>query len=775
MEESQLFINQKTVEEALYTRLQQKMLDELQRLSGKVWTDFNAHDPGVTVADIANYALTETDYKLGFSLTDYLTDSEGIFEPEKYGLFFPEKVYPTTPVTLEDYRKLLIERFPNLEKIEIYCKKDTGSYEIRIVPPALGNPRHDIETQVKKFFHENRNLCENLDSVTTVTPPLLNLHSEFEIEPGEDATNLLAQVYWKIMQYLSGSIQIEQAQERPFSKLSPGEWFEGPTGTTRVVIPKQKNTEHDLYETLVRIKGIKVFKTCYLLNNNKIQTDFKDGYGLYVPKHPREFNVRIRIGNSEMPVDTERFIEKLQALYFSKSSFRLRRRAQIEVQTDRSTLPGTYRNVFGHSPVAADLPACYATTAKELPACVPPEERSKAKNFGSYLELFDLVVRRGLTELKKTGELLSIRENTGVLSRMETLDQEQLRMRKTNDRYRYVAPLKNEYLDFLDHLYGVDSQLEWANKFSYYSETEEERTGRRLAFLRQVPELTRTRSKAANIYGERDAENIPTVKKYISYLLDLNRDEGISVGNILPGHNLILMGDGKESKPFRDKLNSMLINEKILDSAHVEAVIMDTPPRTEEETIAGYEELRHDLPIFHTNLISGGLFRRGIDLNDYKLVRMESKEYLLVFWNREEETWMNLGRSDNKKKLNRWANTLRRYLQDLNRQCEALYVMEHNLFSPPLLFTASFIFTGWTARMKSPRFREICSRLVRSLLPAHLKARMYWLDVSQMQYFEENYHKWRKALSDDDLREEQKTLQNKILDILETAKKEEEA
>ena len=33
---------------------------------------------------------------------DYLTGEDGIFEPERFGLFPPEKVYTTAPVTLED-------------------------------------------------------------------------------------------------------------------------------------------------------------------------------------------------------------------------------------------------------------------------------------------------------------------------------------------------------------------------------------------------------------------------------------------------------------------------------------------------------------------------------------------------------------------------------------------------------------------------------------------------------------------------------------------------
>lgn len=66
MDDQHPYIKQQAEDESLYSHLQKKTLEEVQRLSGKVWTDFNAHDPGITLADIANYALTETNYKLGF-------------------------------------------------------------------------------------------------------------------------------------------------------------------------------------------------------------------------------------------------------------------------------------------------------------------------------------------------------------------------------------------------------------------------------------------------------------------------------------------------------------------------------------------------------------------------------------------------------------------------------------------------------------------------------------------------------------------------------------
>ena len=78
------YIRQLAENENLYSYLQRQTLEEVHRLSGKVWTDFNAHDPGVTLVDIANYALTEMDYKLGFGTMDYLTGEDGIFKPERF-------------------------------------------------------------------------------------------------------------------------------------------------------------------------------------------------------------------------------------------------------------------------------------------------------------------------------------------------------------------------------------------------------------------------------------------------------------------------------------------------------------------------------------------------------------------------------------------------------------------------------------------------------------------------------------------------------------------
>ena len=268
MDTNQLYISRPSEGEDLYTQLQQHTLDELERIAGTVWTDFNAHDPGITIADTANYALTEMDYKLSFSLEEYLTNKKGTYLIEEYGLFPSEQVYPTTPVTIDDYRKLLLAHFPMLENVKVEADKKMGTYNFSLRFSPYYIRQNIIEERIRELFHCNRNLCENIDKITIETPKTLSFKADFEIYPDGDSTDILVQIYWLAMQYLSGSIKIEHESPEGFVTIQPEAWYEGPVDDVRVTIPTQGDTQHEIYWLFCKIKGVKSFKTCYFHKNN---------------------------------------------------------------------------------------------------------------------------------------------------------------------------------------------------------------------------------------------------------------------------------------------------------------------------------------------------------------------------------------------------------------------------------------------------------------------------------------------------------------------------
>lgn len=671
--------------------------------------------------------------------------------------FPPESVYPCAPVTAGDYRRAILTRFPDVENADVIPGQG-GCYHVRLrVSPF--SP--DMASQVLGFLNRHRNLCERFGDVQVVSPEELFFHADFGIATGENATEILVQVYWTAMQYLSGSVEVAFRTAGSPLPMREDEWYEGPVRNARAEIPVQKDTETELYVLLTRIPGIVSFKTCYFKDKNgHTVTDFKTGYTLHLSK---DFgNVKVRNGNETVHVDGDEFMERLQAKYFMRSTFRARRLMQErEARYSESTgsygkageekvtlYPSEYRDVYGHTPLADDLPSCYATSDRDFLRDSPATEKAAARNFGNYLRLFDLLMQRGLCELDGLKRVLSLDAADSEPSRMEILSEKVLAMRKYNDRYRDTKELKTRYMNFLDGLYGVDSEPEWMKEFDCYGQTADDRLRRRMRFLKALPAMVRDRSRSFDITGTFGGENVPTVKKYLSLLLDFDTDEETTVGNILPAHNLILMGDGERGERFRGLVSSQMIDDDLFDSGSVEAIEEDTPPASKEEKLKRYENLRRHLPIFNSNWINGSLFREGIKLSNYNLVSVGGGEWLLVFRGKEDEKRMNLGRSDSRETLSTWANTLCRYLRELNRQCEAVYVIEKNLFDPAEPFTVMLVFTGWTARTRSPRFREACMRLARSVMPPHLKMETYWISALQMQYFEDGYKKWRESMSE---------------------------
>jgi hypothetical protein len=100
-----------------YPFLRETGLQYLQALSGKIWTDYNIHDPGITMLELLCYAITDIGYRARFPMADLLT-REGASAPDKTNSFFTAKEILTThPVTVEDYRRLLIDKIPGLKNV----------------------------------------------------------------------------------------------------------------------------------------------------------------------------------------------------------------------------------------------------------------------------------------------------------------------------------------------------------------------------------------------------------------------------------------------------------------------------------------------------------------------------------------------------------------------------------------------------------------------------------------------------------------------------------
>lgn len=108
MAETFYIAEQRQLPEALnYEWLRAEGMRHIEQMGNQLWTDYNAHDPGITLLEAMVYVLTELGYRNSFDIADLLTAKDGLI---KNNTFFTAKNSLTTaPVSVLDYRKLLID------------------------------------------------------------------------------------------------------------------------------------------------------------------------------------------------------------------------------------------------------------------------------------------------------------------------------------------------------------------------------------------------------------------------------------------------------------------------------------------------------------------------------------------------------------------------------------------------------------------------------------------------------------------------------------------
>src|SRR5690606_13404824 len=171
-------------------------LDGIRRLSRRLWTDHNIHDPGITTLELACYALTELAYRAEFSVEDLLATSEDNAGNMARQFHTPRTILPNRPLTARDYRKLMIDldgvknAWLEIAPHRIYADtveaellaEDSGQPGVRPVDvrgryAVRVEYMDEVSTQVQKqsinknsltTLNANRNLCEVFTTVSEV-------------------------------------------------------------------------------------------------------------------------------------------------------------------------------------------------------------------------------------------------------------------------------------------------------------------------------------------------------------------------------------------------------------------------------------------------------------------------------------------------------------------------------------------------------------------------------------------------------------------------------
>jgi hypothetical protein len=101
--------DQPELESMRFDFLREEGIKHIERLSGKLWTDFNLSDPGVTILEVLSYAITDLGYRTTYNVPDILAQNPNNPKKDLKNFYTAAEILPMSAVTFKDYRKLLID------------------------------------------------------------------------------------------------------------------------------------------------------------------------------------------------------------------------------------------------------------------------------------------------------------------------------------------------------------------------------------------------------------------------------------------------------------------------------------------------------------------------------------------------------------------------------------------------------------------------------------------------------------------------------------------
>lgn len=92
-----------------YVALRKKGFTYIEQSGSAIWTDYNNSDPGITMLEAVCYAITDLAYRTSFEVKDLLAPEQLTGDTWKEIFYTAKQILHNTPLTINDYRKLIID------------------------------------------------------------------------------------------------------------------------------------------------------------------------------------------------------------------------------------------------------------------------------------------------------------------------------------------------------------------------------------------------------------------------------------------------------------------------------------------------------------------------------------------------------------------------------------------------------------------------------------------------------------------------------------------
>ncbi len=768
-----------------------------QQISGEKWSDYNAHDPGVTILEQLCYALSELTFHSDFDVADLLQNDDGYLDYRAQSLHRPEEVFSSRATTVTDLRKVLLNEVKEIDNVWLSMsahpsilneKNTTGIYH------AAVRRDHDCDiddktliTRVMAAFHRNRNLCEDLGSVVILQDKGCALYAEVEVDGNRHADELIAEIYFKCGDYISGNTPLSSYSSALNEKGSLEALFDGPLThhgvfglvedeSDEIIVPVILSIINaiegvDNVKNLhLEVGGEKIYEALPRLGESHVIT-------LDYPENAADMAVKLYCNGNLLPFKFDAVRKRNQEMNFRRDSMR-------KVEQDFSSLyslpEGGFHGVENYASIQQQFPVIYGVNQYGK-SSESVEEVARTQQLKAYLLLFDQVMANFRATTGQLNKLYSTDNKSHQSYEYELIDAETVAgieliypenpaqvISKILARYDRYFDRKGRVLDYLLALYGQEFTQSALRHFNYYYhgiELDEVMVENKITALEMIIKFDRDRGAGYNVLAPSwNTDNVSGLQRKLSVLLGFKHIETRSL--TLPfsklGLKVVSHDTYRAMKHGSHELKVLSlsdIQEHLIDEFHpvVYQCLDEALP-----TVAITENLEDFIPL-KNNMISDALLQGGVSVEHFKVgcLSTEGGDYQVVFKLDDERDWWYVGRAEKRSAAEKNVQYLNRFIIELNIESEGVHLLEHLLLRPQqtMYFNGisdveqrefyssriSVIFPSWTARCNDPRFRALAEESVKINCPAHLLADVYWLDFDAMYRFETLYKCWLDA------------------------------
>lgn len=425
-----------------YAFLRAEGIRSIETLAGTRWTDYNTHDPGITILEALCYAITDLSYRLNFEMADLLASPTR--SPDSPPLFLTAReILTVNPLTINDYRKLLIDidgiKNAWLEPIDIpqpelyydanNAKLTFSSLELAepvplrglyrvLIEKDLGYQDADLIHQATTRLNQHRNLCEDFAEIRVLPIEEITIRAEIEIAEHINPHQLMAQLHNALDRAISPTLEFASLAELLHQGVPVEEIFAGPILTHGFIDDqhlhqfgrKAELHSSDLIQVMLDLPGIKTVRTMTLASS---QSPTPEAWALDLDTQftPRLKSISAILaagditcykGQIQCQLDQVK-VEAAQAdLWLPHNPLTV-----AEIPPDLPIPPGEDRDLSDYESIQSEFPLAYGIGAIGLPPSASAERQAQAKQLQAYLMVFDQLLANYFAQLDQVKTLFS--------------------------------------------------------------------------------------------------------------------------------------------------------------------------------------------------------------------------------------------------------------------------------------------------------------------------------------------------------------------------------